>query len=97
VHVGTLFEETADPNQATKSSQAREEEDTPNPKEEYILAMGVNKINSEALNHEQVAQEVVVFFPTSSLQKSNFLDKFELTSFMFDDEVIHDEKISDLK
>lgn len=59
--------------------------------------MEVTKENSEAVNHEQVTQEVTDFSPTSSLQKYDFLDECVLRSFMFEDEAPHGEKIADLK
>ncbi|KAH9296321.1 hypothetical protein KI387_039909, partial [Taxus chinensis] len=59
--------------------------------------MEVNKTGPKAVNHEQEAQEISCFSPTSSLQKSDFLDEFELTSFMFENEATHGKENADLK
>ncbi|KAH9315816.1 hypothetical protein KI387_024443, partial [Taxus chinensis] len=65
-------------------SMKEEEQSAPSPvKEEH---MEVTKIDLEALNHELVAQEITDLSPIQPLQKSDFLEEFELTSFMFEDE-----------
>ncbi|KAH9312402.1 hypothetical protein KI387_027437, partial [Taxus chinensis] len=61
------------------------------------VIMEVNKTGVKEMNHEQEAQEISCFSPTSSLQKSDFLDEFELTSFMFENEATHGEGSVDLK
>ncbi|KAH9293964.1 hypothetical protein KI387_040832, partial [Taxus chinensis] len=56
--------------------------------------MEMNKIGP---NCEKKTQEIPCFSPTSSFQKYDFLDEFELTSFMFENEVAHGEENADLK
>ncbi|KAH9315702.1 hypothetical protein KI387_024329, partial [Taxus chinensis] len=66
-HDGTLFEDNVDLIQATQSFQVREEEATPNPKDEKCIpAMEENHIVSEALNTDKAIEEPSVLPPTSS-------------------------------
>ncbi|KAH9301124.1 hypothetical protein KI387_012707, partial [Taxus chinensis] len=75
-----------------------EEGATPNPKEEeYILAVEVDHIVSEAPSVEQSIEEYSVLHPTSSPSSSNVEEEFDLSNFTFEDEGNHGEKIANSK